>query len=97
MQWGAWFELTDKSEKLTTSSLCFLADVFQNLPSQLPDAKANESWFPTVTMAIEFKCPIPEASEYYASRTVGIYSCELSLSCICITSHFLFCSCEIYE
>lgn len=32
------------------------------------------SWFPTVTLSIEFKAPIPKPSEFHASRTVGLYS-----------------------
>ena len=32
------------------------------------------SWFPTMVLSLEFKSPIPPASEAYAARTVGIYS-----------------------
>lgn len=32
------------------------------------------SWFPTMTLSIEFKAPIPRPSKFYASRTVGLYS-----------------------
>lgn len=33
------------------------------------------SWYPTMTMAIDFKAPIPSPSKnIYADRTVGIYS-----------------------
>ncbi|TDL23262.1 hypothetical protein BD410DRAFT_176010 [Rickenella mellea] len=51
----------------------------------LPDAQSFEpkficgehggcSWFPTMTMAIEFKAPIHTASSgKYSSRTVGLY------------------------
>lgn len=34
----------------------------------------GRSWFPTMTLAIEFKSPIPAPSDIHASRTVGLYS-----------------------
>ncbi|KAJ7439226.1 thioesterase-like superfamily-domain-containing protein [Mycena latifolia] len=78
--WGAWFELAGAEERLTPASLAFLADIFQNLPSLLPRSERGglvpaETWFPTMTLVLEFKAPIPPpASAAHAARTVGLYS-----------------------
>jgi hypothetical protein len=75
VEWGAWFELLGDKTRITAPSLAFLADIFTNSPSLLPQNERENletSWFPTITMAIEFKSPIPTSSEY-ASRTVGVY------------------------
>lgn len=76
LEWAAWYELVDENERITPSTLCFLADVFENIPSQTPGTKSGDFWYPTVAMTIDFKCRIPTPSEDHASRTVGIYSCE---------------------
>ncbi|KAL0960802.1 hypothetical protein HGRIS_005818 [Hohenbuehelia grisea] len=76
LEWGSWFELTDKDERITTASLAFLVDMFVNTPmilSKISDVGLPISWFPTMTLAIEFKHPIPQ-SEAFAKRTVGLYS-----------------------
>ncbi|KAJ7701436.1 thioesterase-like superfamily-domain-containing protein [Mycena rosella] len=77
--WGAWFELTDPEERITPSSLAFLADTFLNLPSLLPRSERgglvpSETWFPTVTMSVCFLAPIPPPSTRHSPRTVGLYS-----------------------
>ena len=36
LEWGTWFELNGNEEKITTPSLCFLADIFTNAPVLLP-------------------------------------------------------------
>ncbi|KAF9444333.1 hypothetical protein P691DRAFT_712009 [Macrolepiota fuliginosa MF-IS2] len=77
VEWGSWFGFSDKEEKITSTSIAFLVDIFSNLPSLLPRSERKglvNSWFPTVTLSIEFKAPIPPPSEYHASRTVGVYS-----------------------
>ncbi|KDQ25348.1 hypothetical protein PLEOSDRAFT_1077944 [Pleurotus ostreatus PC15] len=76
VQWGTWFELTGKDERITASSLAFLVDMFVNTPmimSGVDNVGLPHSWFPTMMLAIEFKYPIPKTGEY-ASRTVGLYS-----------------------
>ncbi|TDL23165.1 hypothetical protein BD410DRAFT_721555, partial [Rickenella mellea] len=77
MEWGAWFELTGKGERITPASLAFFGDIFKSLPELIPKEERKGlgiSWFPTMTMAIEFKAPIPTASSgKYSSRTVGLY------------------------
>ncbi|KAF9229775.1 hypothetical protein BS17DRAFT_771908 [Gyrodon lividus] len=83
IEWGAWCELTHKEDELRTSSVPFFCDAFLNLPGLLPvgeagSASQHRSWFPTITMTVEFKARIP-SSNYYSDRTVGLY-CE---------SHFL--------
>jgi len=78
VKWGAWFELTNKDDKLTTSSMAFFCDSFINMPELLPKSEPGSgvgktSWFPTITMTIEFKTRIP-SSDNYSPRTVGLYT-----------------------
>lgn len=42
-EWGAWYELTNKDDKLTTSSIPFLCDSFVNLPSLLPASEPGST------------------------------------------------------
>lgn len=75
-EWGGWFTFTDKAETITTPSLAFLVDIFPNMPTLLPKGERGglgTCWFPTMTLAMEFKFPIPTSGEY-AKRTVGLYS-----------------------
>ncbi|KAJ7464782.1 thioesterase-like superfamily-domain-containing protein [Mycena galericulata] len=77
--WGAWLQLVGQDEHITPASIAFLADTFINLPALLPRSErgsliASETWFPTMTLIIEFKAPIPAPSEKHSARTVGIYS-----------------------
>ncbi|KAH7925599.1 hypothetical protein BV22DRAFT_1195078 [Leucogyrophana mollusca] len=79
VEWGAWCELTNKDDKITTSSLPFFGDTFQNLPTLLPESEparkgTSSSWFPTMTITVEFKARIPSSLDY-SDRTVGLY-CE---------------------
>lgn len=37
LDWAGWFELTSEGEKITTPSLCFLADIFVNSVALLPE------------------------------------------------------------
>jgi hypothetical protein len=39
LEWGAWFEFTDKDDRITNPSLAFLADVFLNTPTLLPKSE----------------------------------------------------------
>jgi hypothetical protein len=75
-EWGGWFQFTDQEQTITTPSLAFLVDIFQNMPALLPKGEKDglgTCWFPTMTLAIEFKFPIPTSGDH-AKRTVGIYS-----------------------
>ncbi|KAJ6585390.1 thioesterase-like superfamily-domain-containing protein [Mycena capillaripes] len=77
--WGAWFELSDPEERVTPASIALLADIFLNLPSLLPRSERGglvpaETWFPTMTLSIEFQAPIPPPSARHSTRTVGLYS-----------------------
>lgn len=36
VEWGAWYELTHERDKITTPSLCFLADMVQFTAQLLP-------------------------------------------------------------
>ncbi|KDR82862.1 hypothetical protein GALMADRAFT_238476 [Galerina marginata CBS 339.88] len=77
LEWGAWFEFTDIYDEISNSSLCFLVDIFLNIPSLLPKSERvglTTSWFPTMTLSVEFKNKIPPPSSSHASRTVGLYS-----------------------
>ncbi|KAF7314704.1 hypothetical protein MKEN_00944300 [Mycena kentingensis (nom. inval.)] len=74
--YGAWFQLTDPEERITPAAIAFLADTFINLPMLLPKAERQgvvpaASWFPTVTMNIEYKA-VPNAT--HAARTVAIFA-----------------------
>lgn len=76
-EWGAWLGFSGKDEMLTSPALAFMVDMFANTPTMLPRSERkglSTSWFPTVTLSIEFKAPIPKPSEFHASRTVGLYS-----------------------
>ena len=97
LEWGAWFEFTDKDDKITNPSLAFLVDIFLNTPTLLPKSEkvglttryvfvfvsitfriltmASFSWYPTMTLSMEFKNKIPPSSSLHADRTVGLYSC----------------------
>ncbi|CAA7262979.1 unnamed protein product [Cyclocybe aegerita] len=77
LEWGSWLELVDKSERITNPALAFLVDIFSNTPTLLPRSERpglEISWFPTMTLSIEFKNKIPPPSSSHADRTVGIYS-----------------------
>lgn len=84
LEWGGWLEFVDKNERITSSSLAFLADMFINMVALLPEEIRGDnkrdglvgplSWFPTIVLALEFKTPIPRASDVISGRTVGIYS-----------------------
>ncbi|TFK70943.1 hypothetical protein BDN72DRAFT_887824 [Pluteus cervinus] len=78
VEWGVWFEFTDAGERVTNPYLPFLVDIFLNFPSLLPKSERvglSTSWFPTMTLSLEFKFPIPPASSvHHSARTVGLYS-----------------------
>ncbi|KAF9242659.1 thioesterase-like superfamily-domain-containing protein [Melanogaster broomeanus] len=73
IEWGAWFELTHKNDEIITSSIPFFCDSLFNLPSLLPEGEAGStagkrSWYPTITMTVEFKAKIP-SSDDHSDRT----------------------------
>ena len=39
LEWAAWFEFTDKDDRITNPSLAFLADTFLNSPNLLPKSE----------------------------------------------------------
>lgn len=43
VEWGAWQELTQKDDKLTTSSVPFFCDSFVNLPNLLPESEPGSA------------------------------------------------------
>lgn len=62
-----------------TVLLPFFADVAKNGPESLPaDQRPGPSWFPTLTLSLDFKAkfPLPPAS---AKRTFGLYSTTKSI------------------
>ncbi|KAH7885441.1 thioesterase-like superfamily-domain-containing protein [Phlebopus sp. FC_14] len=70
---------SSKSDRVKVFALPFFADSFVPMPMLLPESEpANKgapySWYPTITMSVEFKARLP-SSEKYSDRTVGIY-CE---------------------
>ncbi|KAF8964417.1 thioesterase-like superfamily-domain-containing protein [Flammula alnicola] len=75
LEWGTWFEFSDKDDRITAPSLALLVDIFSNTPSLLPKSeRATTGWYPTMTLSIEFKNKIPPPSHKHAARTVGVYS-----------------------
>ncbi|KAK7028141.1 hypothetical protein VNI00_014956 [Paramarasmius palmivorus] len=87
LEWGQWITLTDKEERVTPPMLALIADMFRSPPSLLPKNERPglptirlmidtfSSWFPTLTMTLEFKFPIPTPSENsYSDRTFGLYT-----------------------
>jgi len=77
VEWAAWSEFTDKDDRITNPSLAFLVDTFLNSPILLPKSEKlglTTSWYPTMTLSIEFKNRIPPPSLLHADRTVGLYS-----------------------
>ncbi|KAE9408986.1 hypothetical protein BT96DRAFT_932273 [Gymnopus androsaceus JB14] len=67
VDYGLWCGFKDKDEAVTISSLPFFADISLNAPT-------SSSWFPTMTMNIEYKFTIPKTSKAHSNRTVGIFS-----------------------
>lgn len=41
LEWGAWVELPSPGETITTSTLCFFADIFENSPTLLPKSETG--------------------------------------------------------
>ena len=39
LEWGSWFEFTDKDDRITNPSLAFLVDIFMNAPTLLPKSE----------------------------------------------------------
>ncbi|KAJ7063701.1 thioesterase-like superfamily-domain-containing protein [Mycena amicta] len=74
--WGAWVEQKDPDERITYSSLAFLADCSRNISTLWPASVTDGGigWTPTLALNLEFKHPIPPPSDVrYAARTVGVY------------------------
>ncbi|GAA6039498.1 hypothetical protein JCM8097_009582 [Rhodosporidiobolus ruineniae] len=82
LAWGAWMDLTSEQDLTGTAALMpFFADVAKNGPETLPrDRRPGLSWFPTMTLSLDFKgkfpllSPSPSSSSGLAKRTVGLYS-----------------------
>ena len=39
LEWGAWFEFTDKDDTISNPALAFLVDIFLNTPTLLPKSE----------------------------------------------------------
>ncbi|KAI9452445.1 thioesterase-like superfamily-domain-containing protein [Russula earlei] len=66
---GRLYEL-HPGEHISSSILPVICDVFPGLlPAAVQGVTLGPNWFPTVTMAIEFKAPIPQGI-----RTVGVFA-----------------------
>ena len=71
---GGWYTFNDPGDVLTPASLAFFADLF---PDKLPVAAYPDlpsSWFPTVTMSVQFCARIPRGSENHSQHTVGTFT-----------------------
>ncbi|KAJ7215313.1 thioesterase-like superfamily-domain-containing protein, partial [Mycena haematopus] len=75
--WGAWIELMDEDERLTPSSLAFLADCTETMgtlfPYSVTGVDMRSLWLPTLVLTVEWKAPIPPPSAVHSARTVGVY------------------------
>ncbi|KAJ7616830.1 thioesterase-like superfamily-domain-containing protein [Mycena polygramma] len=75
--WGAWIELVNKDERLTPAALAFFADCVENMltlfPSSVTGVDKNNFWLPTLSLAVQWKAPIPQPSAMHSARTVGVY------------------------
>ncbi|TFK24367.1 hypothetical protein FA15DRAFT_619368 [Coprinopsis marcescibilis] len=77
LEWAAWFEFKTPTEKLSNIYIPFLVDMFSNTISLLPREERGNigvSWFPTMTLAVDFKFPICMLGLEHSQRTAGIYS-----------------------
>jgi hypothetical protein len=74
---GEYWSFKDISEPLTPVALALFVDLFPNILPRLVNGKLPRSWFPTVTLSIEFKFPLSQsnlASSAPESHTLGIYT-----------------------
>ncbi|KAH8920705.1 hypothetical protein BT69DRAFT_1336209 [Atractiella rhizophila] len=55
-EWGAFVELS--GDQATVQSLPFYVDIFKNMVALMTPGQPP-SWYPTITLSIEFKFPIP--------------------------------------
>lgn len=75
LQWGDYLTLCDARESLRPAMLAFFADCFTSYPVMLPTLTTQKIWLPTIVMTIEFKFPIPKATDPHTSqRTVAIFT-----------------------
>jgi len=74
---GGWFEVLgeEKGVRLGLPAMALLADLCRNTPTVLPeDDQPGSSWFPTLTLALEFKVKLSSLPDYMAPHTFGVYS-----------------------
>ncbi|KAI0786753.1 thioesterase-like superfamily-domain-containing protein [Abortiporus biennis] len=77
MKFGTYLTFTHPEDHVTVPAIGFLADTFKSQVEFVPEffETMQRSWFPTMVMTIEFKFPIPKATDpNQSSRTVAIYS-----------------------
>ncbi|KAJ2927492.1 hypothetical protein H1R20_g9608, partial [Candolleomyces eurysporus] len=79
LEWGGYLQFESPTERLTNAYIPFLADMFINTINLLPKSEFGSglgtSWFPTMTLAIEFKFPISQLDpSNHSMRNVGLYS-----------------------
>lgn len=78
LEWGGYLQFNTPSERLSSTYIPFLVDMFQGLPNLLPPDFGyveDQSWFPTMTLAVQFNVPMSSLSpEKHSMRTVGLYS-----------------------
>ncbi|KAJ3535979.1 hypothetical protein NMY22_g6239 [Coprinellus aureogranulatus] len=81
LEWGSYLQFDTPTEKLSNAYIPFLADMFLNTIILLPTDSDRgglpngQSWFPTMTLAVEFKYPISMLDPAkHSMRTVGLYA-----------------------
>ncbi|OBZ79469.1 hypothetical protein A0H81_00070 [Grifola frondosa] len=76
LQWGTYMTLTSEQGPLRPSMIPFLADSAMGLVESMGTVQEmRKRWFPTITLTIEFKFPIPSLSSAdHSPRTVALFS-----------------------
>jgi hypothetical protein len=80
LEWGGYLQFDTPTERLENAYIPFLVDMFLNTINLLPASErgglqSGTSWFPTMTLAIDFKFPISLLDPAkHSQRTVGLYS-----------------------
>ncbi|KDQ20834.1 hypothetical protein BOTBODRAFT_151769 [Botryobasidium botryosum FD-172 SS1] len=81
LEWGAWYELTDKEDIIDPAKLVVFADTFMDSPALLAPPNSisrRNGWFPTLGISMDFYFKLGDAfsspTPLFAPRTVGLYS-----------------------
>jgi len=74
---GEWYEMLgeEKGVRLSLPAIAFLADMGRSPPELFPEGdRPGLSWFPTLTLSLEFKVKLSCLPHYISPHTFGIFS-----------------------